>query len=172
MQSSVVGVVLEKLLESAVSSLIVSAAALAIILCVAAMRKAGALLEDSLRHRWVHATADWVASGVDHFRTTQQNRYGDWLVVRAGIPIGVAFCCAASGLMLLAFSVVLGGNVLWVSFTAPSAVPMPLWVLAGLSPLGAMLGVDCLVDAWRAVREAARELYSHLTRPRDPDARP
>lgn len=170
MQPSIVGVVLEKLLESAVTSLIVSAVALSIILCVAAARKLGAFVEDALRHRWVASTADWVASGMERFRTTQQNRYGDWLVFRAGLPMGIAFCCAAVGSMLLAFSIVLGGSVIWVSVTAPSAVPMPLCVLAGLSPLGAMHGVDCLVDAWKSVCEAARELVNRLTRPRDPDA--
>jgi hypothetical protein len=170
MQSSVVGVILEKLLESAIGTLIVSATALAIILCVTALRKLGALLEDSLCHRWVHATADWVASGVEHFRTRQQKRYGDWLVVRAGIPIGVAFCCAASGLMLLAFWVVLDGNVFWVALHELSAVPTAMWVLAGLSPLVAMLAVDSLVDARHAVGEAARQLSSRPARPRHPDA--
>jgi hypothetical protein len=172
MPVSVVGPAVEKMLEPAVAALTVSAVSIAIILVVVAARKLAAMLGDVLRHRWVHATADWAASGVERFRARQQDGYGDSLVVRAGLPLGIAVCCAASGLMLLVFSVALGGNVLWVAFTAPSVVPTGLWILAGLSPLGAMLGVDSLVDARQAVGEAARQLARRPASSRGPDARP
>jgi hypothetical protein len=171
-QLSVVGLGVAKMLQSAVSALMVSAISIAVILGVLAARKLAAMLGDVLRHRWVHATADWVAAGMERFRTRQRDRYGDSLAVRAGLPLGTALCCAASGLMLLAFSVVLGGNVLWVAFTAPSAVPVVLWILAGLSPLGAMLGIDSLVDARQAVGEAARQLVRRPAGSQGPDARP